>query len=626
MGIGSAGKAARELNGKVRVELGLRALNLAFETHQRRLIRIYPKQFHPDQPAVYVGVVEGWTMDITNTPADAEDNASHCCQPNEWQQAAQSTAGLVWICDRTGHLQALVRMEVPAPESALEVRDSKEHTAPIGNPAALLGPSLQQASAQAPFPTEHWVSLVDESSAECARSGWARSERDQIPFEGWLKFGVPQCAPRYCLTRLFPYRAAGECDRGWIGIALDFQSIEKVISGKKRNPAKAELFELAAKATNDILWDWDLLTQELWWGENFYSKFGYSREEITPDISSWKIRIHPEDLERVTRGIEESITQRKENWEAQYRFQMSSGEYAIIHDRGYIKLTADGEPERMVGAMIDITKETEAHEEIVRLNQEMKHLIARRNIEIASATSALEAFSYSVSHDLRAPIRHIIGFVELLKRSNGNRFNEEGLRYLARIIESGQRMGNLIEALLALSRLGRIEMQVSQLKLDAIVEAIQKDFTIDLSGRRIQWNIHPLPNPWGDEILVRQVFVNLIDNAVKYTRLREVATIEIGAEDRGNTWEFFIKDNGVGFDMKYSHRLFQVFQRLHSEKEFEGFGVGLANVHRIIELHGGRVWAQAAPDKGATIFFTLPKYNFLTKPNGSAPERPNLNP
>ena len=136
----------------------------------------------------------------------------------------------------------------------------------------------------------------------------------------------------------------------------------------------------------------------------------------------------------------------------------------------------------------------------------------------------------------------------------------------------------------------------------------------------------PLPNLSGDEILIRQVFVNLIDNAVKYTRLKEVAIIEIGAEDRGDTWEFFIKDNGVGFDMKYSHRLFQVFQRLHSEKEFEGFGVGLANAHRIIGLHGGTIWAEAELDKGATIFFTLPKSNTLNERSRETPNERHVKP
>lgn len=580
-------------------------------------------------------------MGITNKAANSEGNSPLCCpqdrsdmsdMPEECQRAAQSVAGLVWICNQAGHLQTLVRMGIPAPESEEATRDSEncsapppDHIAPLAGPTVPASSSLQQEADRSTALPLHWLSLLNESSKERLRSCWARDGKERA-YSGWLEFVVPQFSHRGCLTRLLPYKAADVSGRGWIGIALDFESFEKIISKGTKDSESAEVFELAAKATNDILWDWNLITQELQWGENFYSKFGYTREEITPDISSWKTRIHPEDLDRVTRGIEESIAQRKAQWEDQYRFRMNSGEYVIIHDRGYIKLTADGTPNRMVGAMIDITKETQATEEILRLSLEMKQLIAKRDIEIASATSALEALSYSVSHDLRAPIRHILGFVELLKRSNGERLNDEGLRYLARIIESGKRMGDLIEALLALSRLGRVKMQVSRLNLSAMVESIQKDFWIDVSGRKIQWKIHPLPDLWGDEILIRQVFTNLIDNALKYTRLRDTATIEIGVEDRANAWEFFVSDNGVGFDMKYSHRLFQVFQRLHSEKEFEGFGVGLANVHRIIGLHGGKVWAEAAPDKGATVFFTLPKSNVMSKANEVTPDQSRANP
>lgn len=580
-------------------------------------------------------------MGFTNKAANSEGNSPHCCPQDlsdmsdmteECQRAAQSVAGLVWICNQAGHLQTLVRMGIPAPESEEATRDPEncsappaDHIAPLAGPTVPASSSLQQEPDQSTTHPLHWVSLLNESSKERALSCWTRDGKEHA-YSGWLEFAVPQFPHRRCLTRLLPYKAADVSSRGWIGIALDFESFEKIISRGTKDSESAEVFELAAKATNDILWDWNLITQELWWGENFYSKFGYTRDEITPDISSWKTRIHPEDLDRVTRGIEESITQRKAQWEDQYRFRINSGEYVIIHDRGYIKLTADGIPNRMVGAMIDITKETQATEEILRLSLEMKQLIAKRDIEIASATSALEAFSYSVSHDLRAPIRHILGFVELLKRSNGERLNDEGLRYLARIIASGKRMGDLIEALLALSRLGRVKMQVSRLHLAAMVESIQKDFWIDVSGRKIQWKIHPLPDLWGDEILIRQVFTNLIDNALKYTRFRDTATIEIGVKDRANTWEFFVSDNGVGFDMKYSHRLFQVFQRLHSEKEFEGFGVGLANVHRIIGLHGGKVWAEAAPDKGTTVFFTLPKSNVMTKANEMAPGQSRANP
>ena len=522
-----------------------------------------------------------------NAPAGmgAED------QPHPSPIEEQLEGGFLWLCDRDGNIKALVSMGVPmGVPLGVEPRQSAPETA--GQPGG------------------HWVGLAVESDRATARAAWEENGGARKPFECMLSLrAFEKPAARY-IARMLPYAStapAAPSEEGWIGLALAAARFEPRIAREQHSEARFSVLDLAAKATNDVLWDWNLITQQLWWGENFYLKFGYSREETGPDIQSWKTLIHPEDLDRVAGGIEEAIRSGKEQWEDHYRFRMHSGEYAVIHDRGYIQRGRSGIPERMVGAMIDITRENRAREEILRLNRELEQQVARRNIEIASATTALEAFSYSVSHDLRAPIRHIIGFVELLKRSNGEQLNEEGRRYLALIVESGERMGGLIDALLSLSRLGRREIKLSQLNLGELVKGIQKDFAVELSGRRIEWLIHALPNPQGDRVLIRQVFVNLIDNALKYTRVRELAHIEIGAADRGGEWEFFVKDNGVGFDMKYAEKLFHVFQRLHSEKDFEGYGVGLANVHRIVSIHGGRVWADSAVDRGTTLFFTLPK-------------------
>jgi len=508
-------------------------------------------------------------------------------QPHPSPIEEQLEGGFLWLCDRDGNIKAMVSMGVPP---GVEPRQSAPETA--GQPGG------------------HWVGLAVESDRATARAAWEESGGARKPFECMLSLrAFEKPAARY-IARMLPYAStapAAPSEEGWIGMALAAARFEPRIAREQHSEARFSVLDLAAKATNDVLWDWNLITQQLWWGENFYLKFGYSREETGPDIQSWKTLIHPGDLDRVAGGIEEAIRAGKEQWEDHYRFRMHSGEYAMIHDRGYIQRGKSGIPERMVGAMIDITRENRAREEILRLNRELEQQVARRNIEIASATTALEAFSYSVSHDLRAPIRHIIGFVELLKRSNGEQLNEEGRRYLALIVESGERMGGLIDALLSLSRLGRREIKLSQLNLGELVEGIQKDFAVELSGRRIEWLIHALPSPQGDRVLIRQVFVNLIDNALKYSRVRELAHIEIGAADRGGEWEFFVKDNGVGFDMKYAEKLFHVFQRLHSERDFEGYGVGLANVHRIVSIHGGRVWADSAVDRGTTLFFTLPK-------------------
>ncbi len=558
-------------------------------------------------------------MDFTNRPAAGGEELPGClaasqgpqsdpgeqssetgagAPPHTGRPAAPLSGGFLWLCDSDGNVKAIAPMENGASKNAARTQAPAQ---PGAHPklAARTG--------------GHWLELVEEDGRAVARAAWEESRTAPASFERVLRMRAFEGPPARYFARMLPYAAiattgqAAPCEAGWIGVAVEVDNAETGNPSESHSGTRTALLELAAKATNDVLWDWNLLTQELWWGENFYSKFGYSREETGPDIRSWKTRIHPEDLDRVAGGIEACIRAGGEHWEDHYRFRTRSGEYAVIHDRGYIQRGKSGAPERMVGAMIDVTKENRAREEILRLNREMEQQVSRRNIEIAAATTALEAFSYSVSHDLRAPIRHIVGFVELLKRSDGERLSDEGRRYLALIVESGERMGGLIDALLSLSRLGRREMNVSRINLCELVEGIRKDFGAELSGRRIDWIIHPLPSSWGDRVLIRQIFVNLIDNAVKYTRVRELARIEIGAADKGNEWEFFVKDNGVGFDMKYAEKLFHVFQRLHSERDFEGYGVGLANVHRIVAIHGGRVWADSAVDQGTTLFFTLPK-------------------
>lgn len=226
---------------------------------------------------------------------------------------------------------------------------------------------------------------------------------------------------------------------------------------------------------------------------------------------------------------------------------------------------------------------------------------------LEAANKELEAFSYSVSHDLRAPLRHIDGYASLLNKSAGDSLNEKAKRYLQTISDSAKQMGQLIDDLLVFSRMGRQEMLHTTVNLDQLIKAILYDLRLDLQGREISWTIDTLPEVPGDPAMLRQVFVNLISNAIKFTGTRPVAEIAIGLE-RKSAGEItvFVRDNGVGFDMQYLDKLFGVFQRLHRADEFEGTGIGLANVRRIVHRHGGRVWAEGIPDQGATFFVTLP--------------------
>jgi signal transduction histidine kinase len=246
-----------------------------------------------------------------------------------------------------------------------------------------------------------------------------------------------------------------------------------------------------------------------------------------------------------------------------------------------------------------------AERQINALNEELGYHLQR----VEAANKELEAFSYSVSHDLRAPLRHVTGFVELLAKRDLTQLDEKSRHYLQVISEAAQKMGTLIDDLLAFSRMGRAELMQGRVQVDRVVREIISDLeAAEGKRRRIAWSIGDLPEVVGDAAMLRQVLVNLIANALKFTKTRDKARIEIGAVvDRPGEVAFFVRDNGVGFDMKYVEKLFGLFQRLHDTEEFEGTGVGLASVRRIVHRHGGRTWAEGTPGEGATFWFSLPK-------------------
>jgi PAS domain S-box-containing protein len=254
------------------------------------------------------------------------------------------------------------------------------------------------------------------------------------------------------------------------------------------------------------------------------------------------------------------------------------------------------------GMATDITDRKRAGEEILKLNAELEQHV----IQLAEANKELEAFSYSVSHDLRAPLRAIDGFSNILLKKNADKLDEESRRVLNIIRINTQKMGELIDHLLNFSRLGRKEMVLSDIDMCELAKDVYEEFRATVPSRVLQFKINALPLAFGDIKMIRQVFVNLLSNAVKFTQTREIAVIEVGGWSNKNDNIYSVKDNGVGFDMQYSDQLFGVFQRLHSEKEFEGTGVGLAIIQRIVQRHGGKVWAEGNVDKGAIFYFSLP--------------------
>ena len=253
---------------------------------------------------------------------------------------------------------------------------------------------------------------------------------------------------------------------------------------------------------------------------------------------------------------------------------------------------------------LEVEQRRHREDEIRKLNQEL----LKRAAELEATNKELESFTYSVSHDLRAPLRHVAGYSELLQRQASSSLDEKSQRFIRTILDSAKRMGNLIDDLLAFSRIGRAETRKAEVDLEQLVKEVVAEIGQDTKERDIVWKIGALPVCHGDRSMLRLVVVNLVSNAVKFTSMRRPAEIEIGCVDSNDKEvEVFVRDNGAGFDMQYANKLFGVFQRLHLPEQFEGTGIGLATVQRIIHRHGGQVRGEGAVDQGATFYFSLPK-------------------
>ncbi|MBS1191281.1 MAG: domain S-box protein [Rhodocyclaceae bacterium] len=269
-------------------------------------------------------------------------------------------------------------------------------------------------------------------------------------------------------------------------------------------------------------------------------------------------------------------------------------------------LNSEGKVDSVLGIAADITERKRAEDEVRQLNAELEQRVADRTARLEAANKELEAFAYSVSHDLRAPLRAIDGFSHKVVEGYGDRLDDEGRRLLQVVSYNAERMGRLIDDLLAFSRTGRLEMAPQRVNMEAMARSVAEELRQAEPERSIEFALSPPPAAWGDPALLRQVWVNLLDNALKFTRRRPVARIEVGGQVEGGEIHYWVKDNGTGFDMRYADKLFGVFQRLHRQDEYEGTGVGLAIVQRILHRHSGRIWAEGQPDAGATFHFVLP--------------------
>lgn len=382
----------------------------------------------------------------------------------------------------------------------------------------------------------------------------------------------------------------------------------------REQKARAEA-EVVQQHFHDLVQGLDAIVTEVdavTWQFSFVSQraeaiLGYPVQRWLSEPDFWVNLVHPDDLEEAVAYCQEATLQGC-NHEFEYRALAADGRIVWLRDIVRVVLDGEGRPQQLHGLMVDITEQKRVEAEIRQLTETLEQRVRERTAQLEAANKELDSFAYSVSHDLRAPLRHIKGFVNALAQQlqrSGAIAEPTVEHYIEVIQDSSQRMGQLVDGLLTLSRVGRQQTTERPVELRPLVEnaiALVVSHTQIGEERPIEFMIGDLPTLMGDQTLLQQVFSNLIDNAVKFSRDRHPAKINIGTLPDGT---IFVKDNGVGFQTEYADRLFGAFQRLHSQREFPGTGIGLAIVQRIIHRHGGRIWAESAPNRGATFYFKL---------------------
>ena len=352
-------------------------------------------------------------------------------------------------------------------------------------------------------------------------------------------------------------------------------------------------------------WEWEAATDTSFWSKELCAMLGIDNAGPLPSRANFA-RLYTAESAAASHSAVAKAMQDGTPYSTELEHVRADGSSKWLLSRGERWFDAQGQLKGLRGTMLDISERKQAEGKIRQLNAQLEQRVAERTAQLEDANKELEAFSYSVSHDLRAPLRGVDGYVRMLKEDCAGRLDSEGNRLLDVVSSEAKRMGQLIDDLLAFSHLGRAKMATASVDMTTLARTVFENLTRTAPDSAPRFELKSLPSAQGDQAMLRQVFANLFGNAIKFTRHQPAPIIEVGGENSDGKITYYVKDNGVGFDEKYGHKLFRVFQRLHSEEEFEGTGVGLALVQRVIHRHGGKVWAKAKPDQGATFYFTLP--------------------
>ena len=390
-----------------------------------------------------------------------------------------------------------------------------------------------------------------------------------------------------------------EAIAGLLGQAMLRQRAEQALRESEQR------LQLAVESANLGLWDWDVPGQRIYYSPRWKALLGYADDELQADTSVWETLLHPDDRAAAQARLRAFLRRPIGAYEDEFRLRHRDGSYRWIRSHAMPIVGADGRTARMIGVHVDFTGAREAEDAVRQLNADLERRVAERTAELEAALHELESFSYSVSHDLRAPLRAIDGFAQALAEELAPGLPEGHRHYLDRVRAAAQRMGSLIDDLLQLSRVSRHELCHEAVDLSALAREIEGELRRAQPERRVTLTVSPGMVTRGDPQLLRTALDNLLGNAWKYTSKHPAAHIAFAAEQIGGERVFVLRDDGAGFDPAFADKLFGAFQRLHAPGEFEGTGIGLATVQRIVQRHHGRIWADGAVERGATFYFTL---------------------
>jgi len=454
--------------------------------------------------------------------------------------------------------------------------------------------------------TQEFFRVIHPDDHQAVRDTLREAVDRGVPYETEYRVIWPDGSVHHVAVR-------GKVQQGGDGHPLRIVGVCWDVTERKRIEEELrqskERLQLATESAQLGIWDWNVKDNIMVWDDRMFDLYGISKEAFPKCIDAWTNGLHPDDKERAI-GECNAALQGDKDFDTAFRVLHPDGTVKWIKANALVIRGKDGKAFRMIGLNQDITGRRRAEEELQRSERHYRLLqeeLKRRADQLEEANKELESFSYSVSHDLRAPLRAIEGYLRMIVKRQGEKFDEETRRQFDQVRDSAETMRQLIDDLLALSKLDSQALNRKVVGVDQLIEETWGELQNLYPDRNMTLKMNHLPHGRGDNALLKQVIVNLLSNAIKFTKTRYAALIEVGGHEDEKELVYHVKDNGVGFDMRYQDKLFGIFQRLHSADEYEGTGIGLSLVQRIIRRHGGRVWAEGKVDEGATFYFTLPK-------------------